>query len=128
RHATKVGELTRVFLTQLEAQHAKSAASIMGLFRRKKKLRTGFKLVQGRIDAADPESFLADKLNLLRAFEEGLRTGYLLHPNIMRIIAANLDKIDEDMRANREAIQIFMDLLLKHGNPERSLRRMNELG
>jgi len=128
RHATRVGELTRVFLTQLEARHAKPEAGIMGLFRRRKSVRAGFRLVQGRIDAADPRSFLADKLNLLRVFEEGLRTGYLLHPNIMRLIAANLRLIDDEMREDPEAQRIFLDLLLKHGNPERSLRRMNELG
>ena len=32
------------------------------------------------------------------------------------------------MREDREATRIFLDLLLKHGNPERALRRMNELG
>merc|ERR1712173_428756 len=36
--------------------------------------------------------------------------------------------IDDDMRRTPEARRIFLDLLLKHGNPERSLRRMNELG
>jgi len=46
----------------------------------------------------------------------------------MRLVTANLDKIDDDMRENREATRIFLDLMLKHGNPERALRRMNELG
>ncbi|MGB8812939.1 MAG: [protein-PII] uridylyltransferase [Paracoccaceae bacterium] len=128
RHATKVGELTRVFLTQLEARHAKSEPTLMGFFRRHKKVRAGFKVVQGRIDAVSPATFLKDKLNLLRVFEEALRTGYLLHPNVMRVIAAHLDLIDDDMRADPEAITIFLDLMLKHGNPERALRRMNELG
>jgi [protein-PII] uridylyltransferase len=32
------------------------------------------------------------------------------------------------MRDDPEAQRIFLDLLLKHGNPERALRRMNELG
>jgi [protein-PII] uridylyltransferase len=32
------------------------------------------------------------------------------------------------MREDPEAVRIFLDLLLKHGNPERALRRMNELG
>jgi len=128
RHATRVGELTRVFLTQLEARHAKSEASLMGMFRRTKRVKPGYKLVQGRLDIVDPQGFFADKLNILRAFEEALRTGYLLHPNIMRQIAARLDLIDEDMQSDPEAVQIFLDLLLKHGNPERALRRMNELG
>jgi [protein-PII] uridylyltransferase len=128
RHATRVGELTRVFLTQLEARHAKAEASVMGFFRRRKRVKPGFKIVQGRLDVVDPQAFLADKLNLLRIFEEALRTGYLLHPSVMRLIAANLDLIDDEMRSDREAVQIFLDLMLKHGNPERALRRMNELG
>jgi [protein-PII] uridylyltransferase len=54
--------------------------------------------VQGRLDVTDPAAFLADKLNLLRVFEEALRTGYLLHPNVMRMLAANLHLIDDEMR------------------------------
>ena len=128
RHATRVGELTRIFLTELEARHAKPEANLFGIFRRKKRVKAGYLLVQGRIDVEDPKTFLADKLNLLRVFEEALRSGYLLHPNVMRLIAANLDKFDDEMRANPEAVRIFMDLMLRHGNPERALRRMNELG
>ncbi len=128
RQATKVGELTRVFLTELEARHVKPEASLLGLFKRPKRLRAGFKLVQGRIDVTDPAAFLSDKLNILRVFEEGLRSAYLLHPNVMRLIGANVGLIDDEMRSDPEAVQIFLDLLLKHGNPERALRRMNELG
>nr|WP_276605843.1 [protein-PII] uridylyltransferase [Rhodobacter sp. YIM 73028] len=128
RHATRVGELTRIFLTELEARHAKREASLFGIFKRTKRVKSGYKLVQGRIDVTDPAAFLKDKLNLLRVFEEALRTGYLLHPNIMRLVAANLHLIDDEMRENPEAQRLFLDLLLKHGNPERSLRRMNELG
>ena len=45
----------------------------------------------------------------------------LMHPDAMRLIAANLGRIDADLRENPEAVRIFMDLLLKHGNPERAL-------
>ena len=128
RHATRVGDLTRVFLTELEARHAKPEASLFGIFKRTKRVKPGYKLVQGRIDVADPRRFFTDKLNILRLFQEALRTGYLLHPNAMRLIASHLDLIDDDMRDDPEAVQIFLSLLLDHGNPERGLRRMNELG
>ncbi|MFM7442935.1 MAG: [protein-PII] uridylyltransferase [Tabrizicola sp.] len=128
RFATRVGELTRVFLTELEARHAKREASLFGIFKMTKRVKSGYKLVQGRIDLKDPKDFLKDKLNLLRVFEEALRTKYLLHPNVMRIVTQNLDLIDDEMRENPEAQRIFLDLLLSHGNPERALRRMNELG
>ncbi len=127
RHATRVGELTRIFLAELEARHAKPEARIFGFFNRKK-VAAGYKLVQGRIDCTDPAAFLKDPLNLLKIFQEALRSGYLLHPNVMRIIANNLHLIDDDLRDTPEAQRIFLDLLLKHGNPERALRRMNELG
>ncbi|MDI3336893.1 [protein-PII] uridylyltransferase [Defluviimonas aestuarii] len=129
RHATHVGELTRVFLTALEERHVKKEAMLAGLLRRsRRKTREGFRLERGRINIADQKAFLKDKLNLLRLFEEGIRTGNLIHPDAMRVVTAHLDMIDDDMREDREAARIFLDLLLKHGNPERALRRMNELG
>lgn len=127
RHATRVGELTRVFLTELEARHAKPEARLLG-FLKNRKLNPGFKLLQGRLDLADPAKFFADPLNILRIFEEALRTGYRMHPNIMRLVASHLSLIDEPMRDSPEAAKVFLSLLLDHGNPERALRRMNELG
>lgn len=128
REATRVGELTRIFLTQLEAQHVKHEPMLAGFFRRRRKLRDGLVLRQNRIDIADPKSFFSDKVNMLSIFEEGLRTGHLLHPDAMRMISANLRLIDDGVREDKEANRIFLDLLLRHGNPERALRRMNELG
>jgi len=128
RHATRVGELTRIFLTSLEAQHVKKEPLLVGFFRRRKKVKPGYKVEQNRLNVAGDDLFSNDKLNLLRIFEEALRTGYLIHPDAMRLVSANLDLIDNEMRADPEAVRIFLDLLLKHGNPERALRRMNELG
>jgi len=128
RHATRVGELTRVFLTELETRHVRTAPFLGRLFRRRRKMRPGFVDQQGRLSFDTEATFLADPLNLLRIFEEALRTGVLIHPDAMRLVAANLDLIDEKVQTDPEAIRIFMDMLLKHGNSERALRRMNELG
>ena len=128
RHATKVGELTRIFLTALEAAQLKKEPVVLRVLRRKPKLKPGFCVRQNRLALADPEAFLKDKMNLLRIFEEAMRTGLLIHPNAMRFLSANLHLIDGSMRKSDEAVRIFIDILLKHGNPERGLRRMNELG
>ncbi|MXQ08629.1 [protein-PII] uridylyltransferase [Alphaproteobacteria bacterium GH1-50] len=128
RHATSVGEVTRIFLTALEASHVKRAASPFTMFRRRRQLKDGYVLKHGRLMISGEKRFLKDKLNLLRIFEEALRTGYLIHPDAMRLISANLHMIDDEMRSSPEATRLFLDLLLKHGNPERALRRMNELG
>ncbi|NNE88751.1 MAG: [protein-PII] uridylyltransferase [Silicimonas sp.] len=127
RHATAVGEVTRIFLTVLEANHVKQAPSLVSFFQRKRKVKPDYVVKQNRLAVARPKTFLNDKLNLLRIFQEALRTGYLLHPDAMRLVTANLHLIDDEMRNAPEANRIFFDLLLKHGNPERALRRMNEL-
>lgn len=128
RHATRVGDLTRIFLTKLEAIHAKGEPLLQRIFRRRPKMKLGYIVVHGRLAIEDEGEFLTDPLNLLRLFGEALRTGMLIHPDAMRLVTANLDMIDDKMRANKLAQTIFLDLLLKHGNPERALRRMNELG
>ena len=127
-YATKVGELTRIFLTALEATHIKQPRSLSGILRRLRKLKPDFAVAQNRLTFKNEDTALNDPLNILRIFEEGLRTGLLIHPDAMRLVVANLDLIDTEMRETPEAKRIFLDLLLKHGNPERALRRLNELG
>ena len=128
RHATAVGDLTRIFLSYLEAIHLKAEPLLERIFRRRPRIKAGYEVLHNRIAISDDAAFLADKLNILRIFEEALRTGMLIHPDAMRLIKANLHLIDDETRQNPEAQRIFLDLLLKHGNPERALRRMNELG
>ncbi len=128
RQATEVGDLTRIFLTKLEAVHLKDDPLLERLFKRKPRVKPGYEVIHNRIAIEDDKAFLSDTLNLLRIFEEALRTGMLIHPDAMRLIKSNLGLIDDELRNTPEAQRIFLDLLLKHGNPERALRRMNELG
>ena len=134
RFATDVGELTRIFLTKLEAQHVKREPMVVGLLRStgfrfgKDRTSPGYKTVHGRLAVENEEDFLLDPLNMLRLFEEALKSGLLIHPDAMRLVAANLHLIDERFTKNPEANGIFLNLLLEHGNPERALRRMNETG
>ena len=128
RHATAVGELTRILLTSLEADHSKGPPLLQRIFQRATEVAPGYSVMQGRLAIEDDAAFLADKLNMLRLFEEGLRSGLLRHPDAMRLVKANLPLIDDAFRKDPRAQELFLDLLLKHGNPERALRRMNELG
>ena len=128
RHATSVGDLTRIFLTFLEASHAKSKPLLQKILSRKPVVKADYSVVHNRLSIKSPNIFLESPLNLLRLFEEALRTGLLIHPDAMRLVSANLHLFDDKLRQNKEAQRIFLDLMLKHGNPERALRRMNELG
>ena len=120
RQATHVGELTRVFLTALEAQQVKSTLSLGDRFRNilwrtlniDGNLSDGFQLEHGRINIVNPDIFLKDPINILRLFEEGLKTGLLIHQDAMRVVTANLRKITPKVRKNPETQRIFMSLLL----------------
>ncbi|MCL4134435.1 UNVERIFIED_CONTAM: hypothetical protein GTU68_010529 [Idotea baltica] len=100
---------------------------LLRLFTRSKKAKPPYAIKQNRLTVEKPKAFIKDPLNLLRIFEEALRTGTFLHPDAMRLVKANMHLIDDTMRNDKEARRIFLDLMLKHGNPERALRRMNEL-
>ncbi|SEW27883.1 UTP--GlnB (protein PII) uridylyltransferase, GlnD [Cognatiyoonia koreensis] len=128
RHATRVGELTRIFLTAQEDARTKPEPMLVRLLKRRKRAKPPYAIKQNRITVDDEKAFLSDSLNMLRIFEEALRTGTLIHPDAMRLLAANLNLIDDEMRNDKEANKLFLGLMLKHGNPERALRRMNELG
>uniref|UniRef100_UPI0040489CB6 [protein-PII] uridylyltransferase n=1 Tax=Yoonia sp. TaxID=2212373 RepID=UPI0040489CB6 len=128
RRATQVGELTRIFLTAQEAAFTKPEPMLTRLFKRRKSAKPPYAILQNRLTVADPKAFLKDPINLLRIFEEALRTGTLLHPDAMRLLSANLHLIDDDMCHSKIANKLFLETMIKHGNPERGLRRMNELG
>lgn len=133
RHATHVGDLTRIFLTKLEANHVKRLPNIgRRLINAMPWIRDntpeGYTIIHGRLSFEDEAEFLSDPLNMLRLFEQALKSEVLIHPDAMRVIASNLDLIDDKVRNSPEAQRIFMDLLLLYSNPERALRRMNELG
>ena len=132
-HAKHVGDLTRIFLAALEARHVKSRPSLGSRLRNvfsfgRDPTGAGYRLKHGRLDLADPEAFLEDPVNILRLFEEGLATDIPIHPDALRLVAANLHLIDDRVREDREANRIFLGLLLSHNNPERALRLMNEVG
>jgi [protein-PII] uridylyltransferase len=135
RQATRVGDLTRIFLTALEARHVKPQPSFgarllkaMPWRRHEITAPEGYEINHGRLAIADEKTFLAKPINFLRIFEQALASDILIHPDAMRLIVANLPRINDKLRADKKAQTMFLSLLLDYGNPERALRRMNELG
>ncbi|NNU78893.1 [protein-PII] uridylyltransferase [Halovulum dunhuangense] len=132
-YARQVGELTRIFLVALEAEHVKKrpglARNLLSMFNfGSDQAPEGYAIRNGRLDTLDPKLFEKDALNILRLFKAALSTGYLIHPDAMRRVTASLDLIDDRLRADPEANRIFLELLLDPNDPERALRRMNEMG
>ena len=133
RAAKDVGDLTRWFCAALEQAQKKTRPGFKSVVRAfgfggGAQLAPGFVARDGRVDIAGPEVIERDPVAMLRLFGECLRTGGLVHPNAMRLIAARLDLIDDRVRADREANALFLNFLARSPDPERIVRRMNECG
>ncbi|MEE2774927.1 MAG: [protein-PII] uridylyltransferase [Pseudomonadota bacterium] len=136
-HAKNVGDLTRIFLTALESKHVKNWPSIAGqiksilgarFLKGPNELPTIFSTTRGRLNIAKSKDFLKDPFNIIKLFQFSLQSGLLIHPNALRIVANNLNLIDDRFRESESTNAIFVDLLLNYDNPERVLRHMNEVG
>ncbi len=133
RAAKDVGDLTRWFCAALEHAQKKSRPGLGALarafgFGAATALADGFAIRDGRIDFADADAVERAPLLMLRLFAEGLRTGALVHPRAMRLIASRLDLVDDRLRGDPAANAMFLRMLTAGPDPERALRRMNECG
>ena len=133
--AKDVGDLTTVLCAALEVQQVKRSPGLDLLFdtlgwrmRRRVRRISDFRIDNGRLNVADPDVFRRDPVNLIRFFAFAEETSTFLHPNALRLIRQSLRLIDDKVRNDPEANRIFLGLLTAPGNPEATLRRMNEAG
>ena len=132
--AKDVGDLTTILCGMLEMQQLKSSPALSRLLnpltwrsRRDVRQKTDFRIDNDRLNVADPEVFKRDPVNLIRFFKEATKTDGLLHPQAVRLLRRSLRLIDDDLRNDREANRIFIELLTG-GRPDVLMRRMNESG
>ncbi len=132
RHAKNVGDLTRIFSAALEAQHAKAPPRLSTLLRAlsfrsvASDPKQPFVVRAGRLSVRDDQVFSSDPVNLLRLFRDAARLDAHIHPAALRLVTHNLDLIDDDLRANPAAIDLFLEMLTDPVNGAWLLRRMNE--
>ncbi|MBS0275846.1 MAG: [protein-PII] uridylyltransferase [Proteobacteria bacterium] len=128
--AKDVGDLTRIFCAALEEQNRKPRPSLARLLPGFLKPRIGtedFFVENGRLNAP-PNAFKRDPGNLIRIFHMADAKGVDVHPAALRTITRSLDLIDENLRNDREANRLFLEILTSRRDPERALRWMNEAG
>jgi len=132
--AKTVGDLTRIFCAALEEEQAKHVPGfnrILPTFSRRKRKLAGtsdFIIDNHRINVADEGVFERDPVNMLRLFWFADRHGLEYHPDALKLLTRSLHLIDRDLRRNKEANRLFMDLLTSNRDPELNMRRMNEAG
>jgi len=131
--AKDVGTLTRVFAAKLEAEQVKAAPKGISRFipgRRQKRKpldEPGFHEVGGRLDV-DPGVFEKDPINLLRLFRIADQRNLDLHPDAFTAASRASGLITSAVRRDRTAAKVFLDILARGRDPQRTLALMNEAG
>ena len=128
-NAKNVGDLTGIFLAQLDEQLAKKGFRFtLPTLRRKPKRLSGFTLDRGRLSIPSDDCFEQDPIRLIELFALAAREQLEIHPAAMRAAARDAKLIDEKVRNDPRANALFLDVLTCINSPELVLRWMNEAG
>lgn len=133
--AKDVGDLTAIVCAALEARQQKPHASLtrlIGSLTKRKRVRAlghpDFTLQGQRLAVIDDGAFRRDPVNLLRLYEIASRDDLAIHPDTSRLVTQSLRLVTPQLRNDREANRIFLEILTARRAPEAALRRMNESG
>jgi [protein-PII] uridylyltransferase len=133
--AKDVGDLTAIVCAALEARQQKpraSLTSLIGTFTKRRRVRAlghpDFTLRGQRLAVIDDDAFKRDPVNLLRLYEIASRDDLAIHPDTSRLVTQSLRLVTPQLRQDREANRIFLEILTARRSPEAVLRRMNESG
>ena len=126
--AKVVGNLTGLFLAQLDEQFAKAPRGLLAGFRARARTLKGYRVFGGKIQAQGDDWFEKDPVRLLEIFTIADAEGLEIHPETMRLIARDSRLINGEVRKNPRANALFLDLLTSRHDPEVVLRWLNEAG
>ena len=124
--ARQVGSLTALFLSHLEETFSRTAW-IPRLTRKPRRLN-GFRLAGGRIEAPTDAFFAEDPVRLIELFALADKEGAEIHPLTLRQATRDVGLITSEVRHNRRANALFLDILTSPRDPEKVLRWLNEAG
>src|SRR5437764_1763950 len=128
-NAKTVGDLTGVFLAQLDEQLGKKGFRFaLPTIRRRPKRLGGFVLDRGRISIPVDDYFRKDPVRLLELFALAARERLEIHPAGRRAASRDAVLIDRSVRDDPRANALFMEVLTSIHYPELVLRWMNEAG
>src|SRR4051794_21025393 len=128
-NAKSVGDLTGVFLAQLDEQLGKKGFRFaLPTIRRKPKRLGGVMLDRGRLTVPSDDFFRADPIRLLEIFALAAREQLEIHPAAMRAATRDAVLIDRNVRDDPRANALFIEVLTSMHSPEIVLRWMNEAG
>jgi len=128
-NAKAVGDLTGVFLAQLDEKMARKGLRFaLPTIRRRPKALAGFVLDRGRLSIPSDDFFKEDPVRLLELFALAAREQLEIHPTAMRAASRDARLIKARVRKDPRANQLFLEVLTNPHRPDVVLRWMNEAG
>jgi [protein-PII] uridylyltransferase len=128
-NAKTVGDLTGVFLAQLDEKMARKGLRFaLPTIRRRPKALNGFVLDRGRLSIPSDDFFAAEPVRLLEIFALASREKLEIHPAAMRAATRDAKLIKTRVRKDPRANALFIEVLTNVVRPDLVLRWMNEAG
>lgn len=128
--AKDVGDLTRIFCAALEFQNRKRREGLTRIlpgFLRPRSSSDDFFVDTGRLNAQD-DAFCRDPVNFIRLFHLADAKEIDIHPHALRTITRQIHLIDDDLRTDKQANKLFLEILSSPRKPYLALKMMNEAG
>lgn len=123
-----VGNITRIFCAILEEEKMRKPRKSLAWLRNMPWKLGGFRLDGERLNVRSDDAFEQQPVQMLEIFRVAQVNALDIHPHALQLIARSLKRIDEHLRSDAHANQIFMDILLAEQGCEATLRRMSEAG
>jgi [protein-PII] uridylyltransferase len=115
-----MGDLTRILLAAIEHAENPAQAKAESFF--------GFEILDDRLTFGEKQNLKTHPLDMLRLFRAAQDTGKDIHPFALKDITRHLKYIDDAMREDGLANQLFLEILTSRKDAGLILRRMNEAG
>ncbi|MXO60814.1 [protein-PII] uridylyltransferase [Altererythrobacter salegens] len=128
--ARQVGSLTGVFLAHIDEEMAskRRARGLLAGFRQRSRMLKGYRVFGGRIAAPSDDWFVKDPVRLIEVFQLAEEHSLEVHSETMRMATRDVKCIDQAVREDPRANELFIKLLTGRNDPETVLRWMNEAG
>lgn len=115
-----IGDLTRILCAAIEHQEAPQTERSESFL--------GFEVVDNRLMFGKAQNLKTRPLDMLRLFRVFQDSGRDIHPFALKEITRSLRYIDDKLRDDPVANQIFMEILTSAKGAALTMRRMNEAG
>ena len=123
-----VGSTTRVFCSLLEDEKKRKPRNPFASLWNIKWGLNYFKLDGQRLNVRYDDIFEKIPFAMLELFHVAQKHNLDIHPHALKLIANNLHRIDDELRSDPKANEIFLEILLSKKLAENTMRQMSDSG